>query len=60
MDPSPFDMPGWLVMPRKRISFINAKTGLPGKSPANWAVFWSNTEPADPPEDCIMVRTGIE
>ena len=58
MDPSPFDMAGWLVMPKKRISFISAETGLPGKSPANWSVFWTNVRPAAPPVDCVIVRTG--
>lgn len=58
MEPSPFLLPGWLVMPKSRIPFIDAKTGLPGKQPSNWAVFWTNTKPATPPVDSVIVRTG--
>jgi len=58
MDPSPFHLPGWLVMPRGRTSFTSAATGEAGKSPANWAVFWTTAPPAEPPVECVIVRTG--
>jgi len=65
MDPSPFHLPGWLVMPRERTAFIwggattAARThGKPAKSPANWSVWWTNAAPATPPVDCVIVRTA--
>jgi len=66
--PSQFDIPGWLVMPRTRTSFIwggptgwngtSRVHGEPGKSPGNWSVWWTNIEPAKPPKECIIHRTG--
>lgn len=65
MEPSPLDMPGWLVMPKKRLSFIwggpdmdKREHGKPGKSPSNWTVFWSSVEPAETPDECRILRTG--
>ena len=58
MHPSPFHLPGWLVLPRKRIAFINGNTGEVGKSPGNWTFFWTNVEPATPPVESVVVRTS--
>jgi len=67
---SPFHMPGWLVMPRTRTSFvwggprvirrgqIIRRRGQVAKSPGNWAVFWSNVEPVTPPVECVIARTS--
>jgi hypothetical protein len=57
MDPSPFFMDGWLIMPHKRIKFINGSTGEVAGSPANWTVFWSSKKPAATPEGALIVRT---
>ena len=27
-------------------------------SPSNWATWWTTVEPAEPPVDCVIVRTG--
>ena len=43
MNPSPFDIDGWLVMPKKRIGFV-------------WG--GPTVEPAETPEECVIVRTG--
>ena len=89
MNPSPFDMDGWLVMPKRRIGFvwcgptlvrldgatkgklveydadihdenwIVRRHGEVAKSPGNWTVFWSSVEPAETPEECVIVRTGV-
>lgn len=32
--------------------------GQPSGSPGNMTVFWSTVEPAEPPVDCIITRTG--
>jgi hypothetical protein len=65
MRPSPFSLPGWLVMPRERTAFVwGGKTdgkrvhGEPAKSPANWACWWTCVPPATPPVDCVIVRTS--
>lgn len=65
MLPSALELPGWLVAPRTRVSFIWGGPDMPGrvhgqplKSPANWTAFWSTVEPARPPVDSIIVRTG--
>ena len=65
MRPSCYDMPGWLIEPRKRIGFVwggpdtdKLRYGERGKSPGDWAVFWSSVEPTEPPEECVIVRTG--
>ena len=85
MVPSPYTLPGWLVMPRARIGFIwggpdmvkvdgklieqNASAedlplarthGEACRSPGNWTIFWTNREPAEPPEECTIVRTGCD
>ncbi len=57
-DPSPFTLDGYLIMPKRRIQFIDASTGLLGKSPSNWAGFWSNVKPAETPEPCVIIKTG--
>lgn len=56
LDPSPFDTPGWLVIPQRRISFL--REGVPIRSPRNWAWFWSTLPPADTPEPAWVQRTG--
>jgi hypothetical protein len=73
LDPSPLNLPGWLVMPGRRLSFIWGgpeefvnkkgetvfrKAGEPAKSPGNWTVFWTNVCPAPTPEECFELRTG--
>lgn len=80
MYPSPFNLDGWLIMPRDRIKFIwggpdipaefgvrkgkRVQTkaprfhGEPMKSPGNWTAFWSTVEPMEPPEPCVIIRTG--
>ncbi len=70
MDPSPFELSGWLVMPETRIGFIwGGKTMTPdrgarrvhgerNRQPANWTVFWSTRKPATPPVASIIVPTG--
>ena len=58
-------------MPRERVAFIwggpdtpaegNKKArfhGQPMTQPGNWTVFWSTVEPAEPPAESIIVRTG--
>lgn len=84
MHPSLYELPGWIVMPRARLSFIwlgpdmvkvKGKLtermpehgdmpiarihGNPGKSPGNWTVFWTSVAPAEVPEDCVIMRTGV-
>lgn len=67
MHPSPFHLPGWLVMPRERVAFIwggpddparGRVHGQPGRSPGNWTVFWSTHPPATPPIESVIVRTS--
>ena len=67
LDPSPFHLPGWLVMPRDRTAFVwGGETtekparihGEPARSPSNWSVWWTNVAPATPPVDCVIVRTA--
>jgi len=63
--PSPLELPGWLVMPRTRTAFV---WGGPtkgtrihdqiAKSPSNWAIWWTNVEPATPPVESLIVRTA--
>lgn len=72
MLPSCLELPGWLIAPRQRVAFIwggpsrpetpkSAERihGQPMRSPGNWTVFWSTIEPARPPVDCIVTRTGL-
>ena len=54
--PSPFELDGWLVMPRARVKFI--RNGEVGGSPRNRTVFWSSVRPANPPVDSLILRTG--
>lgn len=63
--PSPLEQPGWLVMPRRRIGFVwggptNGKRvhGEVAKSPGNWTVFWTTAQPATPPVESLVLRTG--
>jgi hypothetical protein len=56
LDRSPWDMSGWMVMPKKRVAFL--RDGKPVKSPRNWTWFWTTKEPAKPPIDSLIVRTG--
>lgn len=58
LDPSPFMLPGWMVMPRVRIKYIRQETGKREGSPTHWSVFWCNVPPAQPPEHSLIVRTG--
>jgi len=70
--PSPLELAGWLVVPRKRIGFIwggetivTKKTkriyGERCDSPAQATVFWMNIPPAHrPPVESIILRTGLE
>ena len=58
LDPHPFLLPGWMVLPRRRVPFIRAETGELGKSPGNMAAWWSTVEPAEPPEESLIVETG--
>lgn len=65
LDPSPFYLPGWLVMPRSRTAFVwggptdgGREHGEPCKSPANWAVWWTTAPPATPPAESVIVRTA--
>lgn len=71
MRPSALELPGWLVMPRdRRIDFCwggptyqppKGKPrvhGQPSGSPGHCTTFWSTVEPAEPPVDCIITRTG--
>lgn len=78
MRPSPWKIPGWMIMPRVRIGFtwggpdivtnkLAVSSGAEpkwrrhgdlGSSPGNWTIFWSSVEPAEPPSECVIVRTG--
>lgn len=58
LDPSPLQLDGWLVVPRKRIAYIDGRTGERAKSPSQATFFWLNVEPAEPPEPCIITRTA--
>ena len=67
MRPSPFELDGYLVMPRARVGFVwggptkgSRVHGEVARSPANWTVFWSSEEVADPPAESVVVRTGGE
>jgi len=71
MQPSALELPGWLVAPRSRVSFIwggpdmeatptraARKHGQPMTQPGNWTAFWSTVEPAAPPVESIIIQTG--
>jgi hypothetical protein len=67
-NPSPLELPGTLVAPRKRVSFIwggptqgKRVHGEAAKSPGNWAVFWASpgVTVATPPHESIVVPTGV-
>lgn len=57
--PSPWELPGWMVMPVKRVAFFRG--GRVIKSPRNWTWFWVSQDagiPPEPPVKSIIVRTG--
>ncbi len=58
MVPSPWMMPGWMVLPNRRVAFV--KGGSLKTQPRNWAWFWVyNCEKiAPPPVDSQIIRTG--
>ena len=57
VDPSPWTLPGCMVMPRKRVAFAHMEKTV--KSPRNRTWFWCyRCEPALPPVPSIIVRTG--
>lgn len=69
--PSALELAGWLVAPRTRTAFIwggpdmpatatraERKHGQPLTQPGNWAVWWTTVDPAPPPVECIITRTG--
>jgi hypothetical protein len=39
-------------------SVLVRKHGERAKSPANWTFFWSSVEPAEPPVECTIFKTG--
>lgn len=60
-----FDAPGYLVIPHKRVPYVwlgpdtpTRSHGEAQKSPTQDSFFWSSVEPAEPPVDCTIVRTG--
>lgn len=55
LDPSPWELPGYMVIPRVRVAFL--KDGVRQKSPRNWTWFWTTERPARPPVDCFIVPT---
>ena len=63
--PSPLELPGWLILPRRRVSFVwggpdtdKRKHGEPMRSPGNWTFFWTTVQPADTPGTSLVLRTG--
>lgn len=71
MTPSALELPGWLVAPRSRTSFIWGGPDMPATesraarvhgrplpNPGNWSAWWTTVEPARPPVDSIILRTG--
>ncbi len=54
--PSMFELPGYLVMPDKRVAFW--RDGEPVKAPRNRAWFWTTCEPAATPIPSRVVPTG--
>lgn len=59
VNPSPWRLDGYMVIPRKRIGFISPETGKVQRGARNWGWFWSSCEP-DPntPIPCWIVKTG--
>ncbi len=64
LDPSPLELPGWLIMPSRRISFyrdgalpIDPNTGRK-TAPRNRTWFYSTCRPATPPIMSWIVETG--
>lgn len=37
---------------------VHRKHGERQKSPGQWSAFWTNCEPANPPGNCMITRTG--
>jgi hypothetical protein len=65
LSPSPLLLPGWLVLPKQRVSFIwggpdtdKRKHGERQKSPANSTFFWTTVEPKQTPVPSLVLRTG--
>jgi hypothetical protein len=56
LTPDPFKLPGYMVIPRKRVAFMT--DGKLGKSPFNRTWFWTTSHPASTPIDCNIIRTG--
>ncbi len=58
IDPSPFNMPGEFVIPKKRVAFW--RDGKPFKGPRNWTWFWKSYEVpfVEPPVDCWFLPTS--
>lgn len=58
MDPSPWEFEGFMLMPRSRVGFW--RDGKAQKSPRNRTIFWLGglEDFAEPPERCVVVRTG--
>jgi hypothetical protein len=62
LEPSPLSLPGYLVMPKKRVAFEKGGEGVhvgpTPKSPSNWAVWWTTVKPSCPPDPSIIQLTG--
>lgn len=63
--PTPLHMPGWLVLPRKRVEWIwggptddKRQRGVRCTQPTSWSVFWTTEAPATPPVESIILRTA--
>ena len=57
MEPSPLDLPGWMVMPQRRVGFF--RDGKRIRSARNRTWFWTTKPPAPPPCDVSwVVGTG--
>jgi len=54
--PSPLDLPGYLVIPMRRVRWW--QHGAESKRPRNWSWFWTTREPAPTPIECRIIETG--
>jgi len=54
--PRVWDLPGYLVIPLKRVAFL--RDGAPIKSPRNWTWFWTTRQPAPTPIESRIAQTG--
>ncbi len=64
LDPCPLELPGWIIMPSRRISFyrdgalpIDPKTGRK-TAPRNRTWFYTTRRPATPPIMSWIIETG--